>query len=236
MIKVIAFDLDDTLWAVKPVIIRAEQRLDVWLSEHVKGLQYDVTGMRELRHELIKDEPELVKKITELRRRIIELAMLKSGRDATEARALSLQAIEIFLVARNDIQLFTGALEAIRALAIDYQLGALSNGNADIQRVGLDEHFDFAFSAEEVGAPKPEPALFEAALAHTGTAPHEMLYVGDDPTLDVDAAKRLGLHTIWLKTPAKPAIDQTIPDETIEHIRDLPAAVQRLHLRLQTRP
>jgi HAD superfamily hydrolase (TIGR01509 family) len=147
---------------------------------------------------------------------------------------LSLQAIEIFLVARNDIQLFTGALEAIRALAIDYQLGALSNGNADIRRLGLDEHFDFAFSAEGVGAPKPEPALFEAALAHTGTAPHEMLYVGDDPSLDIDAAKRLGLHTIWLKTPAKPAIDQTKPDETIEHIRDLPAAVQRLHLRLQT--
>jgi len=235
MLKVIAFDLDDTLWAVKPVIIRAEQRLDAWLSEHVKGLLYDVTGMRELRHGLINDEPALNKQITELRRRIIELAMLKSGRDATEARALSLQAIEIFLVARNDIQLFTGALEAIRALAIDYQLGALSNGNADIRRVGLDEHFDFAFSAEGVGAPKPEPALFEAALAHTGTAPHEMLYVGDDPTLDIDAAKRLGLHTIWLKTPAKPTIDQTKPDETIEHIRDLPAAVQRLHLRLQTR-
>jgi putative hydrolase of the HAD superfamily len=235
MLKVIAFDLDDTLWAVKPVIIRAEQRLDAWLSEHVKGLLYDVTGMRELRHGLINDEPALNKQITELRRRIIELAMLKSGRDATEARALSLQAIEIFLVARNDIQLFTGALEAIRALSIDYQLGALSNGNADIRRVGLDEHFDFAFSAEGVGAPKPEPALFEAALSHTGTAPHEMLYVGDDPTLDIDAAKRLGLHTIWLKTPAKPTIDQTKPDETIEHIRDLPAAVQRLHLRLQTR-
>ena len=46
MIKVIAFDLDDTLWAVKPVIIRAEKRLDEWLSLTVPDLKYDVTGMR----------------------------------------------------------------------------------------------------------------------------------------------------------------------------------------------
>jgi putative hydrolase of the HAD superfamily len=233
MIKVIAFDLDDTLWAVKPVIIRAEQHLDSWLREHINDLQYDVTGMRELRHELIRVEPELAKKITELRRRIIELAILKSGRNATEARALSLRAIEIFLVARNDIQLYAGALETISTLAAGYQLGALSNGNADIQRVGLDAYFDFAFSAEMVGAPKPDPKLFQAALTHTGAAPHEMLYVGDDPTLDIDAAKQLGLHTIWFKTLAKPTIDQTEPDETIEDIRDLPAAVERLLVKLR---
>jgi putative hydrolase of the HAD superfamily len=191
--------------------------------------------MRELRHELIRVEPALAKKMTELRRRIIETAMLKSGRNETQARDLSLQAIEIFLVARNDIQLYAGALETIITLAADYQLGALSNGNADIRRVGLDTYFDFAFSAEMVGAPKPHPKLFQAALAHTGTSPHEMLYVGDDPTLDVDAAKQLGLHTIWLKTPAKPMIDQTVPDETIEDIRDLPAAVERLLSKLQTR-
>ncbi|MFT4819669.1 MAG: HAD superfamily hydrolase (TIGR01549 family) [Candidatus Pseudothioglobus sp.] len=233
MIKVIAFDLDDTLWAVKPVIIRAEKRLDIWLREHVNDLQYDVTSMRELRHDLIKAEPALAKMITELRRRIIELAMLKSGRSETQARALSTQAIEVFLVARNDIQLYEGAIDTISTLAADYRLGALSNGNADIQRVGLDKYFDFAFSAEMVGAPKPDPTLFQAALTHTGAAPHEMLYVGDDPTLDVDAAKQLGLHTIWLKTAAKPVIDQTVPDETIEDIRDLPAAVKRLLIKLQ---
>ena len=74
VIKVIAFDLDDTLWAVKPVIIRAEQRLDSWLKTHVPELRYDVHSMRELRHELLRQEPELGKKITELRRRFAATA------------------------------------------------------------------------------------------------------------------------------------------------------------------
>ena len=64
MIKVIAFDLDDTLWAVKPVIIRAEQRLDEWFTLHIPELLFDVTSMRDLRHDLISQEPELGKKIT----------------------------------------------------------------------------------------------------------------------------------------------------------------------------
>jgi len=231
MIKVIAFDLDDTLWAVKPVIIRAEKRLDEWLSLMVPDLKYDVTGMRELRHELVNREPELGKKITELRRRMIEQALRLSQIDPGRAFELSNDAIEIFLAARNDIEMFDGAQDAIQDLASRYILGALTNGNADINRLGLNHVFDFAFSAEQVGAPKPAPQLFNAALEHTRTAPHEMIYVGDDPQLDIDAAKRIGLHTIWVKNAERPGPGESRPDETIEQIGDLPAAVARLHKR-----
>lgn len=229
MIKVIAFDLDDTLWAVKPVIIRAERRLDEWLSLEVPNLLYDVASMRELRHELVRQEPELGKKITELRRRIIEQALRLSQIEQGRAFALSNDAMEIFLAARNDIEMFDGAHIAIQDLASRYILGALTNGNADIKRLGLNHLFDFAFSAEQVGAPKPAPQLFNAALEHTGAAPHEMIYVGDDPQLDIDGAKRIGLHTIWVKNSERPGPGETRPDETIENIRDLPAAVARLH-------
>ena len=78
-------------------------------------------------------------------------------------------AIEIFLAARNDIELFDGAQRLPSGLWQEplYVLGALTNGNADINRLGLGHVFDFAFSAEQVGAPKPAPQLFNAALAHT---------------------------------------------------------------------
>lgn len=231
MIKVIAFDLDDTLWAVKPVIIRAEQRLDEWFTLHIPELLFDVTSMRDLRHDLISQEPELGKKITELRRRIIERALRLSHIEESRAAELSKVAIEIFLAARNDIELFEGAETAIRALAKGYVLGALTNGNADIKRLGLGHVFDFAFSAEQVGAPKPAPQLFNAALQYTQTAPHEMVYVGDDPLLDIDAANRLGLHTIWVKNSERPGPGESVPDEIIEHLHELPAAVARLQSR-----
>ena len=75
MIKVIGFDLDDTLWALTPIILRAEKRLDKWLQENVPQLKYDVIQMRELREELLLESPELGGQVTELRRRIIARAM-----------------------------------------------------------------------------------------------------------------------------------------------------------------
>ena len=60
MIEVIAFDLDDTLWAVRPIIINAEKRLNGWLFQHVPHIKYDVVGMRALRHDLLDEEPDLI--------------------------------------------------------------------------------------------------------------------------------------------------------------------------------
>ena len=71
MIKVIGFDLDDTLWAIRPIILRAEKVLDQWLKENAPPLKYDIVAMRSLRSRVLKQTPELANQITEIRRRII---------------------------------------------------------------------------------------------------------------------------------------------------------------------
>ena len=225
MIEVIGFDLDDTLWEVAPVIIRAEQTLNDWLQTAAPGLKYDVVSMRSLRDEVLGRNPELRKQITELRRQIILCALEKSR--VSESARLADEAIEVFLHARNQIELFEGALDVLDHLDSDHRLGALSNGNADVHRLGLSHIFDFAFSAEDVGAPKPDLALFEHALRHTGVSASQMVYVGDDPILDVDAAKQAGLMTVWLDHGKKPQ-GATRPDATISHIRELPDAIRSL--------
>ena len=222
LIKVIGFDLDDTLWEVGPIIHRAEFKLNDWLQTEAPGSKYTVATMRELRHELLAAEPELAKQITEFRRRIIELALTRS--DIHNATDLSHRAIEVFLAARNEIEFFAGAMDVLSELANTFTLGALSNGNADIKRLGLDNIFSFAYSAEQVGAPKPNPDLFYAALTHTGIDPHQMIYVGDDPSMDIDAAKKLGLKAIWLDHGKKPKGDAE-PDHIIHDIRELPTAI-----------
>lgn len=225
MIEVIGFDLDDTLWAVTPVIIRAEKLLNAWLVETAPDLKYDVVSMRELRHEILEKQPSLARKITELRRQIIVRALVNSH--VAQAEEIADQAIEVFLAARNQVEFFDGALEVLNRLDATHRLGALSNGNADIHRLGLSHLFDFAFSAEDVGAAKPDPALFERALSHTGVDPHRMVYVGDDPLLDVDAAKQVGLKTVWLDHGKKP-VGISQPDITIFNIRELPGAIDAL--------
>ena len=228
MIRVVAFDLDDTLWAVDPVIIRAEQRLREWLALELPDVDYSRDTLGNLRREVLVRHPEVVHRVTDFRLRLLETAMIRSGIPEKQAVDLAQQAMEVFLVARNDIEFFEGALDAIKRLASRYQLGALTNGNADIHRLGLADHFSFAFSAEQVGAPKPAPDLFHRALQHTGVDPHEMVYVGDDPEKDVDAANRVGLRTIWVRNAARPGPGETSPDHTIEHIRELPGVLERL--------
>ncbi len=225
MIKTVAFDLDDTLWDLRPVIMRAEEKLGNWLKAKTPSLRHDPNTMRSIRDKLISQEPSLAHRLTELRRQGIECAMLQNEIPKDEAHRLSHAAMEVFLAARNEIEFFDGALAAIASIAQRYQLGALTNGNADIDRLGLGQHFSFAFSAEEVGAPKPAPDLFHAALAHTGCQPSEMVYVGDDPIKDIDPANRLGLHTVWLKNEQRATAGETSPDRTINKIIELPDAL-----------
>ena len=227
MIRVIAFDLDDTLWDIVPVMLRAEQKLDSWLQENVTALKYSVVQMRELRHQVLADSPELAGQITQLRRRIIIEAMLQSSIPMQTANELSNQAIEVFLQARNQIELYPGTEEILLGLGKDFQLGALSNGNANITRLGLDHIFDFDYSAEQVGAPKPAPNLFLQALRYTEVKAQEMIYVGDDPLLDIDAAKDLGIHAIWFDHGKKDPGLHTA-DERITSIDELSSAVQNI--------
>ncbi len=230
MIKVIAFDLDDTLWDVVPVILQAEAALDQWLAANVAGLQYTVTSMRELRKEVVDENPHLMNSVTEFRRSIIERAIHKSGIDASIATDQSHRAMDVFLHARNQIELFEGAEEVLAELATQYTLGALTNGNADIMRMGLGRIFSFAFSAEDVGAPKPEHNLFFAALEHTRIKPEEMIYVGDDPKLDVDAATKAGLRTIWMDR-GKKAPGEFEADAIITDVSELPHAVTKIDVK-----
>ena len=62
VIKVVGFDLDDTLWATKPTILRAEKILNEWLRSTVPGLKHNAESMRDLRTVIINREPELKKK------------------------------------------------------------------------------------------------------------------------------------------------------------------------------
>ncbi|MBL4679771.1 MAG: HAD-IA family hydrolase [Pseudomonadales bacterium] len=231
MIKLIGFDLDDTLWDLLPVIIRAEDVLEIWLRDNVSELNFSVREMRRFRKPMLLETPNLIHQITEFRRRLIEKALIQSDINPVQADVISREAIEVFLVARNQIDLFEGVESTLLNLSKDFQVCALSNGNADINRLGLKHLFDFSFSAEEVGGAKPSHHLFTTALSKTSLQAHEMIYVGDDPLLDVDAAKDLGVHAIWMdRGKKKPGRHQA--DQVITKIAQLEEAIKEIASRV----
>lgn len=196
-IKAITLDLDDTLWPVWPTIRRAEAALHDWLTANTPNtaaLLGRPDAMREMRDTVIAQFPEWAHDFSALRREAIRQALVRAGDDP----ALAVTAFEVFFEARHQVVLFDDALPALEYLAARYPIIAISNGNADIQRVGLARFFKGAISAGEFGIAKPDPRIFKAAAAAAGVGMAQVLHVGDDATLDAQGAQQAGMHTAWL--------------------------------------
>jgi putative hydrolase of the HAD superfamily len=124
---------------------------------------------------------------------------------------------------------YDDAAPALAALSTaGYRLGVLTNGTETQQRaklrmLGLAEAVGPVFTAESVGAPKPDPRAFLAACAGLGVRPDEVLYVGDEHETDVLAARGAGLSAVLLDR------DGTAPPEetaVIASLTELPALLR----------
>lgn len=195
-ILAISLDLDDTLWPVEPAIRNAEQRLDEWLrAEHpVVAAAWPIEAMRELRETLSRERPDLAHDFTAQRLLTLERAFASSGLGAHHVDA----AFEIYYAARNAVECYPDTHAALAALAARLPLVSISNGNADLARIGLGHHFRATITAREAGCAKPDRRIFDSACARLGIAARHVLHVGDDPALDVAGARAAGLRTAWL--------------------------------------
>ena len=92
------------------------------------------------------------------------------------------------------------ALAELRALGV--QLVCVSNWDYSLPdvlaRVGLADELDGVVTSAAVGARKPDPRLFEAALEVAGCAADEALHVGDTPTEDVQGARAAGIRALLI--------------------------------------
>jgi len=194
--RALSLDLDDTLWPIWPAIERAEQALDDFLRRHcpMTAARFPIRKMRELRARVASEHPHLAHDFTRQRLLSLEIALGEAGDDVGMAEA----ALEAFYEVRNRVDFYPDALEALQRLSARAPLVALTNGNADLGRIGIHEHFRGYVSARETGVAKPEPRIFLTACEHLGLAPQEVLHAGDDPHLDVAGAQRAGMRTCWI--------------------------------------
>ncbi len=231
-IRLITFDLDNTLWDVNQVIRHAEEQMNAWLDEHVPEYRERVTAdvAMDIRREVLSDKPSYGHDVSALRREVLFNGMQRLGMNTADARTRAEAAFLAFFDARQQVVFFEHALEALAHLAQSYQLAALTNGNAQVEKIGLDRYFSFAFSAADVSASKPAPDIFHAALDRAGVEADESIHVGDNLLDDIHGAGSVGMHTIWVKhSSQKGTVAHTQPSETVEHLRDLAGAVQRIH-------
>jgi FMN hydrolase / 5-amino-6-(5-phospho-D-ribitylamino)uracil phosphatase len=195
-VSAITLDLDDTLWPFAPIGKRVEQVLHDWLATHCPRTaeRFPLPLMRDLRDQVNAEHPHLVHDFSTMRLITLQRAMRQAGDDPAQAGI----AFEVFFAERNRVEFYPDTLPALPRLAARVPLAALSNGNADLARVGIAAHFAFQLGAREHGAPKPSASIFHAACSRLNVASAQVLHVGDDVEMDVIGAARAGLRTCWL--------------------------------------
>lgn len=202
-IKAITLDLDDTLWPIWPIIARCERVLHSWLVAHAPkaaAMAASPEALRAVRETLNQTRPDLAHDLSALRRESIRLVLTHAGEDP----ALAEPAFDVFFAERQRVELFPDALPALAFLSERFPLVAISNGNADVHRVGLGSYFKAALSAREFGVAKPDPRIFHAAAQAAGVEAFEVLHIGDDAHLDGVGALNAGMQVAWVNREQHP--------------------------------
>ncbi len=219
-LRAITLDLDDTLWPVWPTIHRAEKALGDWLLVHAPltaALFSDPLTRQTLREEVLAAYPHWSHDLSALRLEALRQGLSRSKEDV----ALAQDAFEVFYAERQRVDLFADAEPALVALRERYPVLAVSNGNADIHRVGLGAYFVGSVSAKSCGVAKPHVDIFHAAARFLKLQPHEVLHVGDDAELDVLGALDAGMHTAWVNRKAHTWSHPQTPHLTVTTMLEL---------------
>jgi len=204
-IKLISFDLDDTLWDGQKAVHAAQQAMQNWLTRHHPLIAERALNGRylELRKEIVNDHPEQVHNLTFTRKEILRRLFAENIHTREQALFHAESAFNAFFEARNQVCYFNDALKVIGELKTDFQIAALTNGNADINETGLEPYIDYFYSAELVGAAKPDTRMFKALLTEADLKPGECIHIGDHPEHDILSAQSMGIHTIWFNAQKK---------------------------------
>ena len=227
-VKVISFDLDDTLYDNGPVMQRAEQALVDYLHrEHPDTQSLALTDWRSIRNQLAAGDSNLAGNMTALRLATLTEGLTRSGLAQANAKSASEAAMAHFLEHRNYVEVAGEVHQLLAALATRFPLLAISNGNADIQKIGLTDYFTQAWQPSATLRGKPTTDMFEAARAELGFSPGELLHIGDHPVSDVQGAARFGAQSVWLNETGVANKQLTwLPTITISHLPSLRSVLE----------
>ncbi len=227
--KALTLDLDDTLWPIAPTIARAELALKNWLQQHAPqtaALASLPGHAMAARQAVLGDAPNKAHDLAFLRRESIRYLLAQAG----DPIDLAEPAFEVFFAERQRVMLFDGVAEAMDWLAARFSIVAVSNGNAQLSRVGIAHWFVGAVSAADVGVPKPAEPIFKAALQLLGLPASQVLHVGDDWAADVLGADAAGFQTAWIAHdhPAWPEGACAQLQQRVIKVASVPTLRQRL--------
>ena len=195
-VRAICFDLDNTLWDIEPVLMRAERILADWLERRYPRIpeRFSASDIAEMRASLLREQPQQAHDLSYLRRETIARLAVAAGYE----RDMAHEAFALWHAARNQLEPYADVIPALEQLGRRFRLATLSNGNADLSVIGLAHHFEVTLNAGALGCAKPDVRAYERLAESLTLQPAEILFVGDEPHADVVGPRAAGMQTVWV--------------------------------------
>ncbi|KTF13793.1 HAD-IA family hydrolase [Pseudoalteromonas sp. H105] len=220
-VKVLSFDLDDTLYNNHPIIKAAVQAQIDYLNAlpdwQAQGRHY----WQHCRELAVKRSPALVDNVTQWRKDTLQLGLAKLGYQGAQLEQHVSGAYHAFADARSNIVVSDEVLSLLAQLAKKYQLIAITNGNVEVERFNLNGVFDLVLQAGLHGKAKPHPTMFDQACEQLNIEPKHILHIGDSLDTDVHGAHNAGCQSLWLNDQQARYAYRGLPDVEIASIHAL---------------
>jgi putative hydrolase of the HAD superfamily len=202
-ISTVLIDCFGTLVALEPPVPMLRRGLrelaGVEVTEERAAAAFRAEVGYYVEHHLEGSDPESLDSLRDACAEIIRAELAAPGLELGPVRAAMLQALRFHP--------FPDAEPLLRELRRrGVQTVVASNWDSSLpevlERAGLGALLDGVVSSAEVGRAKPDPELFERALALVGARPGESAYVGDSLEHDVRGAEAAGLCAVLLERPS----------------------------------
>ena len=196
-------------------------------------------GVRVTADQLARAEPRARKELDDLRTigtttdasrgwRFFDLILEHAGVPRSPQTSAALTELHAYHQANNLWELVPAAVRPALTALRDHGLTlvVVSNANgtlrAHMDRIGLSTHVDIVIDSWDEGVEKPDPRLFQIALARASAQPESTIHVGDLYQVDVVGARAAGLRAVLL--------DETDlhPDADCERVASLGELVDRV--------
>ena len=223
MLKLLAFDLDDTLY---PEISYVHGGFKV-ISDYMQK-KYN-SNAKEFYKKLIS-----IKNL-EPSAKVLDIAL---GTYQLKDRKLEEKLIELYRAQTLKLKLFPGVRSMLNQFKKKYTLALITEGKEIVQKRKLNHlkiagFFDTILYTLDLGDDfkKPSELPFRQLLNSHKIKPQEALYIGNDPNKDFIGAKKVGIRTVrinqgFYKDKAKGKFSDA--DFTIGSIKELPPLIMKI--------
>jgi len=201
----ISFDLDDTLYSNRPIMLATDKLMVAYFKEGCSDFNidsrlhaFDFHFWWPFRQQAIIQSAELKHDVGLLRQKSYYLGALSLGLHHTEAQAFASRALNYFVEQRSNFTLPQQTHDFLRYLKQRVPLVAITNGNVDTDKIGIASYFSAHFHASINNKLKPDSDMFDKTCKALQISSGQLLHVGDCGKNDVFGAINAGCQTAWL--------------------------------------